>query len=526
MSENNITRQVYQAVRRKADLLLARLADSEPDVREAAAQALGRLGSFESAPALMRTLRDPDRNVRWAAIAALSDLGATDAVPALVELLKDRDAGTREAVAQALGSIGSSESVPALVEHLTDRSGQVRLMTIEALGQIGSTDALEALRKCTESKDETERLCAIEAIEMIRSAGAESLDVDREEAPAPVLSEHPSLARFSEGLRGTWEPWEKQHVRGCDFCQRLVAIEWKMREPEVETLAAYAADPAKFAYQAAMERHIELDGCRRCGLLLRTNLLPAWAALIGLGKEIKIAARAVWTGLPQPQELAPPEEHVGAYETAGDSSLTLHQGEGGSLLVFADIPPKDAATGQVMIEMIGEQGHRAQSLKALTDERISSVREARREFGEDVALLVASASRESLEQLAAWMGDPDAAVRLAAAKAVAALGVVAATPKIIDQLLAQLGDPVSDGRYAAAAALGRMGTTARQDVLEGLLNLLHDSDESMRCAVADALGQVAPTASLAVIFPELAELLRDPDERVRKAAEEALARLR
>jgi HEAT repeat protein len=57
-----------------ASLFLAILCDSDRDLRQAAAEALGRLGERRAEPALSRTLRDPDAGVRLAAERALQGL--------------------------------------------------------------------------------------------------------------------------------------------------------------------------------------------------------------------------------------------------------------------------------------------------------------------------------------------------------------------------------------------------------------------------------------------------------------------
>jgi HEAT repeat protein len=60
-------------------LFLAILCDRDPDLRQAAAEALGRLGERRAEPALMRAIRDPEATVRTAAERALLVLTATRA---------------------------------------------------------------------------------------------------------------------------------------------------------------------------------------------------------------------------------------------------------------------------------------------------------------------------------------------------------------------------------------------------------------------------------------------------------------
>ncbi|PWH12861.1 MAG: hypothetical protein DDG58_14935 [Ardenticatenia bacterium] len=82
----------------------AALRDEDADVREAAAQALGKLGDAQAVPTLSAALRDENADVRRVAAQALVQIGA-QAVPALSAALRDKNADVCEAAAQALGKI-------------------------------------------------------------------------------------------------------------------------------------------------------------------------------------------------------------------------------------------------------------------------------------------------------------------------------------------------------------------------------------------------------------------------------------
>jgi HEAT repeats/TIR domain/NACHT domain len=85
--------------------LLAALRDAEPDVRRAAAQALGDIGDARAVEPLLAALRDAEPDVRKAAAHALGDIGDARAVEALLAALHDGEPGVRMAAAQALGDI-------------------------------------------------------------------------------------------------------------------------------------------------------------------------------------------------------------------------------------------------------------------------------------------------------------------------------------------------------------------------------------------------------------------------------------
>jgi HEAT repeat protein len=105
---------------------IARLKDPHANVREEAADTLGRIGpdAKGAAPALAHTLKDEDIAARRAAARALRliGVGARLAVPALIDALKDRNEYVRAEVFGALGQIGpeAKAAVPALAETLKD----------------------------------------------------------------------------------------------------------------------------------------------------------------------------------------------------------------------------------------------------------------------------------------------------------------------------------------------------------------------------------------------------------------------
>jgi HEAT repeat protein len=103
-------------------------------VREAAANALGKLKIESATEALMAALEDPGENVRWFAVEGLRKLDAEKAVPRLSELLlNDGSARVREITASTLGELGQPAAVPALRKALKAESERVRAKAASAL---------------------------------------------------------------------------------------------------------------------------------------------------------------------------------------------------------------------------------------------------------------------------------------------------------------------------------------------------------------------------------------------------------
>lgn len=109
----------------------------DPDVRVAAAGALGDLGDAESVPALLGAFDDEEENVRWLAVEGLRKLNAVQAVPRISRVLQqDPSPRVRAIAASALGELGQPAGVPSLRQALQDASERVRQKAAAALLQL------------------------------------------------------------------------------------------------------------------------------------------------------------------------------------------------------------------------------------------------------------------------------------------------------------------------------------------------------------------------------------------------------
>jgi HEAT repeat protein len=141
-------------------------------VRQNAAFALGRIGQAtqDILRALSDTLKDPHRDPRRFAARALGDLGpgAKNEVEALIDLLDDQEMIIRADAAEALGKIGGPPTLvlPALVARLQDEDWRVRAKAAEALGRL----ATEAKGACPELEHAAER--DISGVVRVESAAA------------------------------------------------------------------------------------------------------------------------------------------------------------------------------------------------------------------------------------------------------------------------------------------------------------------------------------------------------------------
>ena len=148
-------------------------ADPEPQVRSAAAEALGHLAGRapDAIPALSGLASDPQPSVRLAAVRALERDGpsAAEAIPRLLEGLQDANADVRRAAARALGAAGGARidsAVTALATALrSDRDMVVREESAHALAEAGhSPAAAEALLGALVDKNASVRREVVHAL--------------------------------------------------------------------------------------------------------------------------------------------------------------------------------------------------------------------------------------------------------------------------------------------------------------------------------------------------------------------------
>ena len=154
--------------------LITPLEDDDPEMRRAAAYALGKLGDqraveplrkalyddhdkvrreavkslgqLKAVEALIEALGNPDDTIRNLAVHALDDLKDPRAVEPLIAALGDEDSSVRQAACYAVRDLGDVRAVQPLIECLGDSNKFVRQCAAEALGKIGDPRAIEPLK--------------------------------------------------------------------------------------------------------------------------------------------------------------------------------------------------------------------------------------------------------------------------------------------------------------------------------------------------------------------------------------------
>ncbi len=161
--------------------------EEHPDVRSAAALALGKMGGDRALEILKKMVHAEDKTVRNYSLQGLGILGREEGVPDLLDALKDEDNTVFASAAEALGRIGKpvvphlikllqigpaedarciaawqlgtlreTEAVPLLVNVVrNDKNPELVALSIWALGEIGQRkeDVLEALNWARTQED-------------------------------------------------------------------------------------------------------------------------------------------------------------------------------------------------------------------------------------------------------------------------------------------------------------------------------------------------------------------------------------
>jgi HEAT repeat protein len=117
-------------------------------VREAIFTSLARIGSPDSAAALLPHVRSDDAARRTAAMDALKAM--PQALPgAIARLLKDGDADVRVLACDLARELPSAEATALLAVALdADPEVNVCAAAVDVIADVGSADALEPLRRC------------------------------------------------------------------------------------------------------------------------------------------------------------------------------------------------------------------------------------------------------------------------------------------------------------------------------------------------------------------------------------------
>ena len=455
---------------------LRRLESNHPNVRTAAAEALGKLRDRRAVEPLIQALRGGC----LAAARALGKLGDPRAVEALIRELGNQDSEVRLAAAQALtwlreptwlasikgdcydfsrlGASGDPRAVEPLIKALDHYRPEVRAAAAEALGELGDPRAVEPLMRAL-GNWRLDYLAATKALAklgqsavepLIRALGSRNSDVCRAAAEALAeLGDRRAVEPLIQALR-------VQDGLGC--CAAAEAL-GKLGDPRaVEPLIKALEDHDPRVRTAAADALEKLGDPRAVEPLIK--------ALKDHDPKVRAAAAEALGKLSKPRAV---EALIRALGSCG-----------------SDFRREVAQR----LEMLGEPKWRGM---------------VRGDY-EDFARLGASGDPRAFEPLIRALGSGDTSVPRAAAWALGELGDLRA----VEPLIRALGDPYPGNSHAAAQALGklgepnwqvfvkgdeddfaRLGTSRDPRAVEPLIKGLGSGGRRDRCAAAKALAELA-----------------------------------
>jgi HEAT repeat protein len=116
-----------------------------PELRMAAANALGGLDQADAVPKLTQRFDDPDPRVRARAARSAGKIGDSRATEPLASLLTDSQSAVRREAAQALGNIGNRQALRSLLPLYEDDHEEVRRIAVDAFGNFDNDQPVDYL---------------------------------------------------------------------------------------------------------------------------------------------------------------------------------------------------------------------------------------------------------------------------------------------------------------------------------------------------------------------------------------------
>jgi HEAT repeat protein len=145
-----------------------------PELRMAAANAIGELAVPDAVPKVVERFEDPDPRVRARAARACRNIGDARATQPLTGLLGDPKAAVRVEAAEALGRIGNREALQALLQLYDDDSEQVRRIAVRGFGKFRNDRPVEYLAEAmTDESAAVRRTAVFSLIELLSNVPTE-----------------------------------------------------------------------------------------------------------------------------------------------------------------------------------------------------------------------------------------------------------------------------------------------------------------------------------------------------------------
>ena len=499
-----------------------------------AAHLLGWLKHPEALPDLIAALGQEEETLRHAALEAILRYGAA-ALPSLVEALSHSQAHVREHAAELLGMLGDAALVPELLAHVHDADLAVRLAILHALGSLGGEPAYAGLLQAL--KDPATRDAALGILGQARGPRlAGNLkhylqnflyegEPDMRAAAAQALSLFGDEVAVSILLNAIRQP---------DLTMRRLAAEALARvrgSRSVNTLIEALGDRDWLVRQSAVEALGGIPDGRAVAALLTLAHDPEWRVRQALVMALRrVGDSRIFDPL---QDLAHDSDRW-IRRVVMEQCAMLDDRRAIEILL-GGLHDDEPSVRRTALRVLGQR--RDPSAAIFVAEHLTDPQPEIR-----VAVVHALAQMDlglALERLPLLVHDPEEAVRRVVADGLGELG----NEEGIEALEVLLKDEATTVRGEAVEALAHIGTLRAAEVLvatlsyepvkaqiqvqlanmgqlatRALLRTARAAEPELRAVAAETLGQLRSPHAL----PTLRLLLRDPDTRVRQAAEKAM----
>lgn len=137
------------------------LSHDRPELRMAAANAIGDRDDPSVLEGLLSACDDPDPRVRVRVARAAGELGDESAIEPLAELLRDRSLRVRRAAARALGHVGTQRALSALLALAEAEDERLRRIAVDAFGNFENDEPVPVLTAALSDDVATVRRTAV-----------------------------------------------------------------------------------------------------------------------------------------------------------------------------------------------------------------------------------------------------------------------------------------------------------------------------------------------------------------------------
>jgi HEAT repeat protein len=507
-----------------AVLLLAQR-DASAIVRVAVAETFAARGGPAAADALGKLLLDPVPEVAAAAARGLAGMPAEPrARQHLLAAYADATPGGRAAIADALDRIGVSlrEAVEAEARARWERNvaaletgqGAARAGATEELGASGRADAVQKLLPFVNPARSSDGALAAAAARGLGESGDWHARAHLEALLADGSAERAEAAAAALGRLGDPAASDALAAAGTGEMGRLgaTAVEALAMLPDAPEvgialcdLALQSADPS-VAARAAREARRRDAGCPDRPLVAKLGRPGAVAALAALAE----------IGMPRAAAEAATEKVVALVERGPDAEVRAAAARAAARLAGPSAAPAIERRATAIAARLAERRARWIVAPAAAGAPAEWIDRVTADEAREAGAILAAAGRLRVQSaeplLLAHARDARAEVRAGAVEGLSALAAGAS----LDAVAAALGDPDPAVRIAAAEGLGRMGPRGAPALVAAARAA--GATPELRIALARALGETGP----ADVIPAIAELLDGPSA---PAAAAALSRI-